>query len=88
MRRGELIGLHWRSIDLDAATVTVIRQRDKDDTGVSEVECGTSTRSRRTIDLDPDTVAVLREHRVRSAEHRRWLDLPPAGLDDLVFVGE
>lgn len=88
MRRGELIGLRWRSIDLDAATVTVIRQRLKDATGVTEVEYGKSTRSRRTIDLDPDTIAVLHEHRARSAEHRRWLDLPPAGFDDLVFVGE
>lgn len=89
MRRGELVGLRWRDLDLDAATVTVLRQRVKGEGGrVAEVEYGKSDRSRRTVDLDPSTVAALRDHRGRYLEHRAWLGLGKPGLDDLVFVGE
>lgn len=88
MRRGELVGLRWRDLDLDAGTVTVLRQRVKDDQGVSEVEYGKSDRSRRTVDLDPSTVQALRDHRGRYLDHRAWLGLGKPRLDDLVFVGE
>lgn len=56
MRRGELLALDWPEIDLSAATVTV---RD-----------GKTDRARRTIDVDPETAAVLREWRRRQLEER------------------
>lgn len=88
MRRGECIGLRWRHVDLDAGTVTVVRQRIKGDHSVIEVEYAKSSRSRRTIDVDPETVEVLREHRRAYLEHRALLGLGRPGLDDRVFVGE
>lgn len=62
MRRGELAGLCWRDVDLDAGTVTVSRQRVKTGDGV-EVGRPKTKRGERTLDIDPETVAVLREHR-------------------------
>ncbi len=88
MRRGECIGLRWRHVDLAAGTVTVVRQRIKGDQGVIEVEYGKSSRSRRTVDMDPGTVEVVREHRRAYLEHRAQLGLGRPGLDDHVFVGE
>ncbi len=89
MRRGELCGLRWRHLDLDAATVTVVRQRlNGADGKIVEVEYGKSGRSRRTVDLDPETVQEMREYRSRYLEHRALLGLGRPALNDLVFVGE
>lgn len=63
MRRGELLALRWQDIDLDAGTVSVRRS-----VGVVKhkgqareiVEGTTKTAKPRVVDLDPDTVAVLR----------------------------
>ena len=63
MRRGELLGLRWRDIDLDAGTISVRRS-----VGVVRVkgekpeirEGPTKTGKPRVIDIDPATVAVLR----------------------------
>jgi integrase len=63
MRRGELLALRWRDIDLDAATVSVRRS-----VGVIKYkgqprqirEGDTKTARPRVIDLDLATVAILR----------------------------
>lgn len=63
MRRGELLALRWRDIDLDAGTITIRRS-----VGVVKhkgqpeqiTEGGTKTLRPRVIDIEPATVAVLR----------------------------
>jgi integrase len=63
MRRGELLALRWREVDLDAGTVSVRRS-----VGVVKIrgqrgqirEGDTKTCKPRVVDIDPDTVAVLR----------------------------
>jgi integrase len=63
MRRGELLALRWRDIDLDAGTIAVRRS-----VGVVKhrgqpeqlVEGSTKTCRPRVIDIDPATTAVLR----------------------------
>lgn len=66
MRRGELLALRWRDLDLDAATASVRRSagvvRVKGQ-GVTITEGPTKTGKPRVIDLDPATVALLRAHR-------------------------
>jgi integrase len=63
MRRGELLALRWRDVDLDAATVGIRRS-----VGVIKIkgqpnevrEGDTKTCKPRVIDIEPATVAVLR----------------------------
>ncbi len=60
MRRGEVLGLRWSDIDLDASTLSI--RRSVSCTGYQVHTTATKTRtSRRAIDLDESTVTVLRE---------------------------
>lgn len=82
MRRGELLGLRWRDLDLDANRVAV-RQALVSvayEVSISDVKTGTS---RRTIDIDADVVGVLRDWLKARAGERDGIE--PAA-DDLVFT--
>jgi integrase len=70
LRRGELLGLQWRDIDLDASTLRVVRtvQRTNGQLIIKEPK---TERSRRTLTLPPSAVAALRTHRDRQAWERR-----------------
>jgi integrase len=82
MRRGEVLGLRWCDIDFEAGRLSV-RQALVSvayDTSISDVKTGSG---RRTIDLDPGTVAVLTEWRsTRAGEQAGSV----RGDDDLVFT--
>ena len=69
LRRGELAGLRWIDLDLDAATVAIVNQRTVDGEWniVTKEPKGTS---RRTIDLGPGAVSALRRHRAQTAAER------------------
>ena len=84
MRAGELLGLTWKSVDLEGAALNV-RQTVQRISGVGMVYGKPKTaRSRRTVSLTPATVARLRSHRQSQLESR--LTLGPAYQDaDLVF---
>ena len=69
MRRGELAGLTWRNVDLDAARLTVNLQILSVGYNLIEGSLKSAT-SRRTIDLDPLTVTELRRHRRNQLEQR------------------
>jgi integrase len=64
MRRGELLALRWRDVDLAAGTVSIARSVGvvrSDGEPVAVIESAPKTaKSRRIIDIDPATVAVLR----------------------------
>jgi integrase len=83
-RRGELLYLRWSAVDLDAAEVTfggstaVIRGQ--------RVEGTTKGGRSRTISLDRDTVALLREHRRQQAEERLAAGSAWNDTGGLVFV--
>jgi integrase len=57
-RRGQLCGLHWSDVDLDAATIRWTRSLAKVPGGVVEKE--TKTGARWPIAIDPATVDLLR----------------------------
>jgi integrase len=84
MRRGELCGLRWGDVDLDGARLVVRRTITSLNGDLLEGDVKTK-RSRRAIDLDPGTVAVLRAHRARQLEERLRMG---AGFHDrdLVFA--
>src|SRR5256885_13879116 len=83
MRRGEVLGLRWRDIDLDGTrlsirqTVTVIDER-------IHIVPRTKTGKGHAVDLDVATVAELRAHRARQAQELLLLGIRPDG-DTLVF---
>ena len=75
MRRGELLGLSWEALDLDAGlasirrTLVTTQARRKGEPGMSWSEPKTD-KGWRTVALDSATVAVLRAHRARQLEER------------------
>jgi len=84
MRRGELLALRWRDIDLAAGTIAVRRSAGMVRTagvGAEMVEDDTKTSKPRVIDIDPATIGVLLAH---DAE-RGTLAPELAGADALVF---
>ncbi len=86
MRRGELLGLTWAALDLDAARLRVDQQLVPTKGGVT-FGPPKSRRSERTIALDPVTVDALRAHRgVQLLE--RDLAGPAYADSDLVFADE
>ena len=83
MRRGELAGLTWRNVDLNAARLTVNQQIVSVNYELVEDDLKTET-SRRTIDIDEWTVAALPRHRRRQLEER--MATGHRGNDDYVFA--
>ncbi|QYG91762.1 site-specific integrase [Iamia sp. SCSIO 61187] len=82
MRRGEVLGLRWCDVDLENMRLSV-RQALVSiayEVEISDVKTGTG---RRTIDLDPVTIDVLKAWRIQRAEEKGGID--PKG-DELVFV--
>jgi len=82
MRRGEVLGVRWRDLDLDAGRVSVRQSLVSVayKISISDVKTGTS---RRTIDIDDAVVQVLKDWHKNRTEERDGLE--PAS-DDLVFV--
>jgi integrase len=76
-RRGELCGLRWDDVDLDAAVLTLRRSVYVDERG-QVVEKDTKTHQQRRVALDAETVAVLRELRQRTREVARELEIDPS----------
>ncbi len=86
MRRGELAGLTWRTLDLDGARLSVEQQLIPTRGGAS-FGPPKSARSRRTIALDGETVAALRQHRDAQLLERDFAGDAYADRD-LVFADE
>jgi len=86
MRRGELLGLRWRDVDLERGAVQVRASLQWTKEGPAFAEPKTE-RSRRQITLAKIAIDTLRAHRLAQAEER--LRRGPAWEDnDLVFANE
>lgn len=83
LRQGELLGLRWEDVDLDAATVTVQYALARDD-GAYVLDEPKTKRSRRVMGLPAFAVAALRKHRKAQVEARLAVGEPTA--DGMVFV--
>ena len=86
MRRGELLGLAWRDVELEAGWLhvrqTLVSVNYRVQFSTPKTQAG-----RRSIAIDPGTVEILREHRLRQLKERHELGLGAAQPDDLVFAG-
>ena len=89
LRRGELCGLRWSDVDLDAGTLTV-RQTITSVNHKLIVGDVKTSRSRRKVDLDATTVSVLRSWRKQQLAERMLVgpDWVESGLVFTVPSGE
>jgi integrase len=85
LRRGEALGLRSSDLDLEAARLAV-RQTLLVVNNVVQVGEPKTNRSRRVVDLDEATVAMLRAHRKAQMEHRLSSGLGSAGASGFVFT--
>ncbi|MGD9935201.1 MAG: tyrosine-type recombinase/integrase [Dehalococcoidia bacterium] len=85
MRRGEVLGLRWRDVDLDAGRAAVVQTVISVN---SKVQFSTpkTARGRRSVALDPVTTAAVRAHKARQLQERLALGLGRSGPDHLVFA--
>jgi integrase len=83
MRRGEGLGLRWQDVDLDAGRASIVQTVITVNHAV-RIGSPKTAKGRRTVVLDPGTVAALREHRQRQLAERLLMG---AGFTDhgLVF---
>ena len=85
MRRGEVLGLRWRDVDLDTARVSIAQTLIE---GAGAPRASTPKGGRgRSVALDTGTVNALREH--RKAQLAERMAIGPGWQDsDLVFCRE
>ncbi len=69
LRRGEILALRWRDIDLKTGSLTVIQSLEQTKNGL-RFKTPKTHRSRRSLALPELTVAALRTHRAKQAEQR------------------
>lgn len=78
IRRAEVLGLHWKDVDLERSEIRV--RHTLVEVGGKLIIGEPKTRSsKRTIAITPDTVAVLEKHRERQGRERHeaaegWTD--------------
>jgi integrase len=86
MRRGELAGLRWTEINLDAGTVAV--ERSTTQLGQERVTTTPKNHERRTVGIDAHMVATLRSWRTQQAAERLAWGPAYDGAEGLVFTWE
>src|SRR5581483_2861149 len=88
LRRGELLALRWRDVDLDAGTVRVTGTLQPVPQGADPIVAEPKSRSsRRGMSLDPSLAAMLRQHKrlqavQQAAAGAEWFD------GDFVFTND
>jgi len=75
MRRGEVMGLRWADVDLDAGRISIVQTHVIVNRKIIVSEPKT-LKGRRSIALDPATVAALRGFRRRQLEERLAFGAP------------
>ena len=83
-RRGELLNLRWRDVDLDNAEIRISGSAAV--IAGQRIEGTTKSGRSRTISIDPGTVQVLRDHRQRQAADRLKVGPDWKGSDQHVFT--
>ena len=86
MRRGEVVALRWSDVDVAHRRLTVNQSATVVD-GDEVVSTPKTRRSRRVIDLDPETVTLLKQHRARQRELLLMVGAT-ATASDRVFTNE
>jgi integrase len=83
LRRGEVLGLRWRDVDLDAGQLTVAQATEQTKAGVT-FKSPKSKSSRRTLALPAPVVVALRRHKKEQEVRRSLLGAAYQDLDLVV----
>jgi integrase len=86
VRRGEVLALRWKDVDLDGAVLRVEQAVEQTRRGGIVIKQPKTRFGRRAISLAPSSVAVLREHWKAQQEMRLALGLGKAPADGFVFA--
>jgi integrase len=84
-RRGELVGLQWKDVDLERAVLVVERSVEQTKGSIA-IKTPKTRLGRRSISLAPTTVEVLREHRKVVQQQRLALGRGRIEPDTHVFA--
>lgn len=68
LRQGELLGLRWQDIDLDAGSLRVVNQMY-----LRQIVPPKTKKSRRMLGLSASVLAALHSHQLRQEQQRRFL---------------
>ena len=68
LRRGELLGLKWEDVDFENGVLSIRRTVQRTTEGLIVKEQTKTDSSRRTVNISPATVEVLRTHKKRQTQ--------------------
>jgi integrase len=85
MRRGEILALRWRHIDLDGKLIVVRDAIEETKAHGRRIKATKSKAGRRNVTLPDIVIDVLREHRRQQLELRLQLGLGKIADDVLLF---
>jgi len=88
MRRGELLALRWKDVDLDGATLRVEQSLEQTKRGGLAFKPPKTKYGRRSISLPASVVTELRQHLKATLERRMLLGQGKIADDALVFATE
>jgi integrase len=87
LRRGEILALRWRNVDLDRKVLQVREALEQTKAHGIRFKAPKSKAGRRDVTMPDIVVAVLRQHRIKQLELRAKLGLGRLADDDLLFAG-
>jgi integrase len=85
MRRGELVALRWKDVDLDRGLIRVEQSLEQTNAGL-RFKAPKTKAGRRTVMIPASIVGELRAHWRQQQEQRLTIGLGGASGDDLVFA--
>ncbi len=88
IRRGELLALQWKHVDLDKNTVTVEQAVNKTKAHGLVIASPKTSNSRRTISVSPSIMQILRKHKSKQRDYKMELGEVYNREADLVFCKE
>lgn len=86
MRRGELLGLHWKDINYKKKSLTIRHNLVQTSQGTLLQDTVKTDNSYRILDISDSTIKMLKAHRVRQAEEMLALGNPANYKSYLVFT--
>lgn len=86
MRKGECLALRWGDIDIPGKTLSIRRTISHGKDNKVIISTPKTTSSRRTIDLDADTVKLLQQWHLQQRKNNLLLGVKDRGSEHYVFT--